>query len=553
MLRDERGSTLITVLAAVVILTVMMTGLLGVSNRSISETVQYDNGTKALTNARSGILAVYNQMQAQWKVDSPTGGFGDATSARNALKALATQVGSSPIWNDAPFSVQVASTQPQQTSSSNNVSSLSENYIVDVTSTEGQVAKHLQATFNISGIIDALNYALYTPGNLFICGAPVIDGKVSAGGSIYFDSTSWEGTVKGKGDSSSYLTYEGQNLEFNREPPGAELDVLPAFGVGSTIASQMGLYSFSSFSDQNGNGNGTYQFGNASSVKDGKVISTQLADQNSLNHFVTGSPIITAPNIVLPSDYVSGIITGNQSTTDPNSILSEAKANGQYGTSQNPWSNASIPQSGGYLELGGPGQTLELSRATFNVGGATYINGDLTIDSNAILNLTQPMFVAGNLTVNGILNSSAAIFVHGSTTITNVPVDVQGKDPSRLELYSLGNIELTLLNNGSNGAATKATTFNAFFASDQSIYLEGMDSYYHINGGISGRNLILNSTVGSVQRLTGNHLKTDDRTNTDPRLVITYDPSYVIRPLVGTPTVHNLTLQPLPQPIYVSP
>jgi hypothetical protein len=332
---------------------------------------------------------------------------------------------------------------------------------------------------------------------------------------------------------------------FYRGISNLEPSVLPNFGAGSVLHFGKSIYKFTTFKDQGNDPtvNGTWKFGSGTDVADPQPVSA-----SNLGQVATGSLSTDKFQPSLPDDYVADIIDANDKKLED---IAKKIDHTTYGDLHK---GDPLPSSGGWVHYP-PGHGAYEVTGNMTINGVMYFDGDLQIDAGATLNLSQPLFVDGDLIVNGVLNSTAAIYVKGSTTITNVPPDVPGQDPSRLELYCLHDIELTLLATNADGIATAPTTFHAFLASNTNIFLEGMESFYHIIGGVAGQNIVLNATVGAKQTYTtfNGHLlmQSLDKSDQSRRLWITYDSSYVTNPLTGTPTLGDLKLQAMPQPTLV--
>ncbi|SFU89369.1 type IV pilus modification PilV family protein [Alicyclobacillus macrosporangiidus] len=553
MKRGEQGYTLISIMSVVMIFTVMISALLVLSVQEARYTSTMVNQSQALMDCRSGVQAVYRQMQQMWTAQVPPNGFSSVSAAKTALTSLASQMQQ---WCNQKFSgtplaatVELGqnnfdSVTDSGSSGGNNVGNLYQTYQVTVTANEHGAKRTMVDTFTISGALETLNYALYTPGDLFITGGPEIDGMMAVGGSVYFDNMPWQGFVTNSSHTST-VTVGNQPVFFYREPSGYEPKVPPVFGAGSVLRYAGSVYTFTRFKDQGSDPtiNETWLYG---STKD--VVDKQALSANQLGQVAIGS-VQTGPyQATLPDDYVSQIIESNDQK-----LLNLAKQIGNinYGYLHK---GDPLPSSGGWVHYP-PGQGPYEVRGNVVINGVMYFDGDLQIDSGATLNLTQPLFVNGDLTVNGVLNSTATIYVSGNTTITNVPPDVKGKEPSRLELYSLGNIELTLVASKSGDIATAPTTFHAFLATDKNMFLEGMESFYHIIGGVAAREIMLNATVGAKHTYSAyqqhNVMTSQNKNDTSRRLWITYDSSYVTNPLTGTPTLGDLKLQAMPQPTLI--
>jgi type II secretory pathway pseudopilin PulG len=550
---NDKGSTLIPVLAAVLILTVMLTALMSVSAREITDMKRTTTFTGQLDDLRGALQAVYNEFQKQWAALAPDGQVTDVGTAQRDLGSMQNMMQG---WCDATFqgsgiqaSILTADNNNSQNAYSLSVADqLSQNYQIKLVSTKGGVKQTLTDTITISGAVQALNYAVYAPGNVFITGAPEIDGRVAAGDSIYLDSTPWESYVNPysrDNDSKSFLRLAGNPLYFWPEPDWLEPVVLPNFGDNSGIAASNGIYSFSRFTDQQPipflkdiiPWAGTQQFGNANAVADkspGPIPSTEMGS------YVTGTYTASTPIPQLPTDYIKQVVDHARVSIDD-----QAKnvGNTPYGQ----WKKDGKLLGWVHLENG----KVDCTVTTQNVPGALYIDGNMTIPQGQTLTLNGPLYVAGNLDVEGVLNTSAAVYVEGTATIGNMAPDKVGVQPNRLELFCKSDIQLAF-KTYLGRTASNPTTIHAFLASNTNVYIEGMDSFYKIIGGVSGQNVILNATVGIHQMSWYLLLQALDPADKARRLTIQHDDSYIQNPLPGMPTMGTLNVQALPLPLVIT-
>lgn len=546
MREKDRGSTLLPVLGSVLILTVMMSALMSVSARDLMDLNQSKNGTNNLLNMRGALQAAYKQLQTSWQTMTPTGHIVDVATAKTDLTNVSDDVQG---WCNRAFvgSSMTATISPTTNNfkdvdnTSSQQYNLYQNYLITIHGQAGKVSQTLTDTVTISGVVDVLNYALYAPGNIMMTGAPEVDGRIAAGNSIFFDPTPWEGNL-GSGHATSYVSYEDRPIHFYSLPSGYEPNALPLIGGNAGIAAGNGIYSFTQFTDQSTPTAPSDAYGDGGRVKDKSIIAP-----SQLNQYVNGTMIATTTVPNLASDYVSNIVSNADAT-----IQADASKINKEGYGQFKKDDGGFPPEGGDFKYP-PGQNPYHLISSDDVSGPIYFDGNLVIDSGATLTLSQPLFVTGSLTINGVLNSSATVYVKGKTTITNVPPDTSNTQPSRLELFCDDDIVLTLLSEGDVGPAKAVTTFHAFLASNSNVYLEGMDSFYKIIGGVCGKNLILNATLGANQAQWIPYIKTANASDNTRRLWVAYDNSYVANPLTGTPTVDDLKVQALPLPLVTSP
>lgn len=600
---DENGSTLLLVISAVLIATILATALLSISVRSTTQTSASFATSTALMNARSGLQALYREMYANWAKLAPTGPYNTVQSEQSSLLHATNQLlSNTQQWistqtTGAPFTLTVVLDPRSASYPAGTTAPIPMRAFFDVTVTgeSGKVTKTLTDTFSVSNMLPSFQYPVYATQYLFLTGAPEIDGSAYVEDKAYMDinpfspftatnqqTTGTSGSKPGRGNHkggywppgqngnpspghnkhgrspaqgsapnalTSYLQFAGQSFIWTPEPANDVPLVPPSIRAG-TIQSQAisTLNSFTMWNDQVVNRqpypyDPTLDYGDATAVYDASPIQA-----STLPNFLSGTQ--SAPpsgSVPLTPSFVTSIVARANNT-----VLQEAQqVNNQPGRGQQNW----LPPAGGYVTAQN-GLVVPANQPV--VTGPLYIDGDLTVPADATLNATQPLFIHGNLIVEGAINASTPVYVSGDALILNQSSAAAG---SRLALFAAGDIYCYALNPNGQFPATSAVTLNAYFASGRNVYVDGMYANLKLIGGVVGTTVILNSTVGQTLQVVKTNttwgpmpvLQATDPTDTSRRIVVTSDPSYLSNPLPGLPTLSDLGLpfamDPLQQPV----
>ncbi len=557
--KSDNGATLISILFAIVLLSLMLVALT-VSIFASSKDVQITGNTfQALSNARSGIGEAYQELTTTFASMGTTfQGISTQAQLQTAAESLLAKytanlsTANSTTVTFGSVSLNVSPGSDTILSSSTPVSIA---FGVTVTGLDHASETKLQDTFTISGVIPSLNYVIFTPGNLIINGAPSVTGDLVSGGGTYVDNTPFFGTV-GMFNSSDlhYLNSDFQlyPISFLPELPGLEPIATPSFSNSTLYTSAAYAYQF--YYDQLHNDKSHYNrfidglswtnhFGTAQDIVSPMPLQSQSDISTYLGTSVNVQPISSSIQAFLkdPSYTVSQYVSNGFSTVShlPN-------VNIIHKVSSRKWAHRKSVTYEGTTEITNP----------------TIYSGNLTIiDPNGMVTFDQPIYVAGNLLIEGPVNAKGAIFVKGDVFIENASQSANNNMANntnyRMEVYADGPITVQTLQSSDwgnrNYAPNQPLVLNAYLASASTMYLGGMSTYLQIHGGIMAQNVILNSTLGASQYISGydNYLHSANLQDKSPRLSLIYDASYVDQPVAGTPIVQNLVVQPLSQPTLV--
>jgi type II secretory pathway pseudopilin PulG len=588
-LQRERGSTLVSVMLLVLITTIFATALLMVSAQATQASARQLQETQALADARTGILAAYQQIRLGWNEIQQKRNPQTADEAMECLQDLATAL---QRWaernnNGLPANVQVKFPDTKLYSvdpTSTTPGSVGMNITIKSTATRGSVSETLQSSTSISGLLDGFRYALYTPGDLVVAGSPQVDGEVAVQNRVYVSPTPWVPNYDPVYPGSAVLGVPSlfqdiadlsmvrplfdipiigsvlqdllsqvvtSDVLFVPDPdaqpmPGSGGPPLPTFN-GSVLYAGKGLYQFTGFNDQSSSSSYTAQFFNSSAAQYSEV---GLSDAGTV---LRGTARITStggPRFSADATSIGDIVERKESQLQNENDVIRRNGDCSIAVGQTEWSKP------------------------------TFVNGDLVVWPGATLIVDQPIFVNGDLIVQGTLVANATIYVHGGTYYEPYDLfqprsgslslmDPRGSAPPRLEIVSDGPIVLTLKNTGLSNLPSSPVTMHAFLASASTVLVDGTTGYFHIEGGIIGNPVWITGVSGRQQisvpagfappTYLGRPLwplwklrNMDPSSDNSPRLVIDYDPSYLTNPVIGTPTLSNLTVQPLSPPQRVT-
>lgn len=548
---SDNGATLISILFAIVLLSLMLVALT-VSIFASGKDVQSTGNTfQALSNARSGIGEAYQELTTTFASMGTTfQGISTQAQLQTAAESLLAKYSeniSTANSTSVTFGSVTLNVSPGSGTVLSSSTPVSIAFGVTVTGFDQASEAKLQDTFTISGVIPSLDYVVFTPGNLIINGAPSVTGDLVSGGGTYVDNTPFFGTI------GMFLSSDLQYLDsdfhlspisFLPELPGIEPSATPKFS-NSTLYT-FATYAYQSYLDQSSYNHSLYglpwtnQFGTASDI----VLPTLLQSQNALSTYL-GSSV----NVKSISSSIQSFLK------NPSYTVNQYVSNGYSTVSHLPNVNI-IQNSGGSRWAQSKNVTYE---GTTEITDPTVYSGNLTIlDPNGLVTFDQPIYVAGNLLIEGPVNAKGAIFVKGDVFIENASQssnsNMENNTNYRMEVYADGPITIQTLQTSNLGnlsyAPNQPLVLNAYLATASTMYLGGMSTYLQIHGGVMAQNVILNSTLGANQYVSGydNYLHSANLQDTSPRLSLIYDASYADQPVVGTPTVQNLVVQPLSQP-----
>lgn len=177
------------------------------------------------------------------------------------------------------------------------------------------------------------------------------------------------------------------------------------------------------------------------------------------------------------------------------------------------------------------------------------INGDAHFESegNSQMKVKANILVTENVTMQGNLSLSSVMYVLGNTTINNANIDCNdcenvgtSNEQSTFILITDGELELARINKFSSAARNK-NIINGFLYTTQNANIYGVGSLINVNGGIfSQEDLIVNGYRGDVKD-SGSDLEfTPEESHLVSRLSITNDKRLFITQLHALPKVEKL-------------
>jgi hypothetical protein len=555
MNRRETGSSLLSILAGIIILSIMVGAILTWTIQGAQQSAAVLHGSQALMYARTGLQNIYQEMHIQWDGDGGTNpdnsklvqypdgiwnivknqGLSaiedalskDQDSGTSLLKYMR-------LWiaNKSDFTW-TATIQPEpggnNFATARSVSELYQKYDVTVTGRDGTSTVTLTDVFTISPTGGVASSNTISGRNVFILGAPVIKGTVTAQNTVFFNKYPWYVLF-----GQFPLFFFKFPYYFAQEPNGYEQILLPDL-TGSTIAAPV-VQTFSSFSDQRTPTDPTAYFGDQSKVSGATTIS-------NTSSVALGNPALNSGSAYSPPN-VATIVGTSSNSGMYKTLLPQAQANGTYNTGdfQNPHGipYGTLP-NGGYVHYNEGHDYLYWSNQT--ITKVLVFKGTLVISQSANLSLSAPLFVDGDLIVYGNLTSTAPIYVTGTTKISSGI-----REGSQLQIYSIGDIDVDIPQAAFPDSSL--TNIKGFFASGSDIYVAGMTSAYAIRGGaVADGNIVINATVGlnQCEPWPGYLQKLDN--DTTRRLQFIDDTWYQSGSPLSGPT--TLALQAMPQPTLV--
>jgi hypothetical protein len=515
---NQRGSVFLMVLAVLMLASFLMMSLFTLTIQSVIQRKTVQSPAQALRNAESAINI------AQVKISNAISPVQAAIKnnpnmpASTVLQQLITAL--SPLNNQKQsvnnlFDYTISFQFPQDVTAGNLQIPIS----IVATGYDGSVAKQLQQNMVISSVVQSLAYAVYAPDTIFMSGGVYINGSIatsskSSSNSIYVSDYPWLGTLLS--DDNFIPQSQGkQNAVFN--PVTCNGLEKPGFSNSSTITTG-NIYKYSTYDDMSRE-SPTYYFGQAAHVSDEQVVNS-----NQLNTIFSGVPLIASQAPSFDSSYVQTIVDSQFNNMN------------------------SIPN----LTTKKPGQLNGDLSAGKTINTPLHVTGDVSIRSNQTLNVNGPVYIDGDLDVQGNLNVNGVIYVKGNVSIHNVPQQQNGDDPPRLQIWADGSVVVNVVVSASGGKQTQIPTqpikWRAFLASAQPMLLGGIFGYYQLTGGVTAPTIILNASYGTNLSYDGTNVYNVNQDMT-PRLTITSDPTLVTQPMQGTPTMSDLHLDLVGNPV----
>ncbi|MCL6600100.1 MAG: hypothetical protein K6T81_15385 [Alicyclobacillus macrosporangiidus] len=553
-MRRESGSTLVTVLAAVTMLTVLLTSLLAVSAQAMMATRRSLDSAQALADARSALLATYNEMVYDWSSRNPWDFHNpqDAADTLSDFYRWLTSTAIPTLFRGQPVQVTIA--MPEDASNrnldppgyGNGPSGYQfQNFIVQAVATRGNVTERLQTVVTISNALPAAGYAAYADQNLFFLGGPEVQGPLAAGSGVYFSSAAWAATGILNNGNGPALTFAGQRLAMVAEPPGYEPNVLPQWDA-STTCSATHLYTFSRFHGQTSPTDTTWFHTDGNDMADKQEVPT-----SSLSSLVTGSRVMTQAASSQPSDAVSKVLNTYQ-----DAIRSQALtvAHKEFHIS----SGDPLPPNGGDVKYGG-NDSYEV-RGDVTVNGPLYFEGNLSVPAGSVLHLNGPLYVTGHLTVAGTIDTSAAMYVGGWTVIEPGDNGVGATLARPWVLYCGDDLTLSPPPGMSGTAQAESVALYGSLNTAGTLFLNGSAGNYRVYGNVFGEHVVLDAVCGQSQTVAGGVAHSTDPGDLSRRLAVILHPVVIQHPPAWSPgygdvtgadagSVVDLTVQPMPQPV----
>ncbi|MCL6593017.1 MAG: hypothetical protein K6T31_03500, partial [Alicyclobacillus sp.] len=246
---QDRGAALLSVMALIFILTVALTALLGLAWQGMQATRRWLDGQQALADARSGLEATYAEMRAQWALYSS---WPLSPQAQSAMLALGMWIWSSSAFNGSNVSVGITLGNGNLPSGSQQSSTPAgyqyQLFQYTATASRGSVSKVLQTTIPLSNAFAATGFAVAAGNNLFLAGAPEVQGNLTAN-KLYVTDNGWYVNPNGSGPVGKGVVpaaYLGQTLYFAPEPAGSEPASKPLLDADARVYAN-GVYGFNQF------------------------------------------------------------------------------------------------------------------------------------------------------------------------------------------------------------------------------------------------------------------------------------------------------------------
>jgi type II secretory pathway pseudopilin PulG len=559
-LRRESGSTLVTVLAAITMLTVMLTSLLAVSVQAMTATRRSLDSAQALADARSALLATYNEMVYAWSSRNRWD-FHDPQDAADALSDFyhwLTSTAIPTLFRGQPVQVRVFMPEDASNRNLNPPGGRNgpsgyqfQNFIVQAVATRGDVTERLQTVVTISNALPAAGYAVCADQNLFFLGGPEVQGPLAAGSAVYFSSAAWAATGMLNNGNGPALTFAGQRLAMAAEPPGYEPKVLPQWDASTTCTAPH-LFTFSRFHGQ------TYPTDTTWFHTDGHAMADkQEVSASALSSWVEGSHVITAPTALPSKDAVETVLA-----VYGRAIQSEAQRVSERGYEVHQGQN--LPTTGGVVTYSGNHGNADPYKVQgdVTVHGPLYFEGDLSVPEGAVLHLKGPLYVTGNLTVAGAIDTTAAMYVAGWAVIEPGDNGVGATLAHPWVLYCGDDVTLSPPPGLSGMAQAESVALYGSLNTAGTLFLNGTVGNYRIYGNLFGERVVLDAVCGQSQMVTSGVVRSTDPSDLSRRLAVILHPVVVQHPPAWSPgygdvtgagagSVEKFTVQTMPQPVRI--
>jgi hypothetical protein len=536
---NTHGSVYVVILSTIALTSIITGTMVMMTTQSIMENRLVKSDSQALLNARTGINVALNDLSTQynpieqsvknaWNAGTPA----DPSTIQSQILSILDSMSKSIHSVSGVYDYTIQYTQPTLGSAE---------FSIPITITangyDGVVKKQLQQKLVLTSAIQSLAYTVYSPGNIFLNGGVSINGNIATNSNVYVSTYPWEGILNYGATNFTPLTSGAQNTTFyicNSTYYDSSGNIQkPMFTINSSL-SATNIYTYTKYTDNN---QYTTYFGQASMVSNSGL---QLIQPSQLSvPFGSNPPRLstTIPN--LSSDYVSKVVQQGYSIVTKDV------------TSQYVFDDTNINNAKSYYSTTLLHTVYPLSVKTQPFNSPVYVDGNLTIGSNETFSVNGPVYINGNLTVSGTLKVNGSIYVSGNTYLQNI---TKSSDPNqRLQIWSRGSVVVDVVNtSGNGGIATSPINLRMFLASGQPMYLEGMEGYFTLTGGLTAPTVILNASYGknlTYLDYTHTQLLNTNPSDLSPRLSIVYDGSLVADPMAGTPGMADLSLVQVAKPV----
>ncbi|KUO96738.1 type IV pilus modification PilV family protein [Ferroacidibacillus organovorans] len=181
----QEGSTFLTVLIAIVMLTLLLTSFFGLTIQQIMYSHQLKNNEQALSNARSGYVAAYHELHALWSTATAKNFSLSFDVARTTLLSVeASWIAWANTLNTTQHFFHLTITYGPSSFTSNSSSLVFDQMELQSTGFSGNLSSTLKGAVLFSGMLPMSSDAIYTTGDLHISGGLKIVGNVAVGGSL---------------------------------------------------------------------------------------------------------------------------------------------------------------------------------------------------------------------------------------------------------------------------------------------------------------------------------------------------------------------------------
>ncbi|MFB6467970.1 hypothetical protein ACE38V_14375 [Cytobacillus sp. Hz8] len=180
------------------------------------------------------------------------------------------------------------------------------------------------------------------------------------------------------------------------------------------------------------------------------------------------------------------------------------------------------------------------------IDGNAYFenNGSMTDsdESEPSMNVSANILVTGDVTIKGKIAFDSTMYVLGKTTINNV--DLTGYNNGELILMSQKTLDIARINKFQNPDSTKLDDVNsikAYLYTNENASVYAVGSYVYIDGGIfSNGNLEINAFRGKTEEGENDLNFTPEEDEKSSRLIVRNNKSLFINQSQGLPRINQL-------------